>query len=424
MMKVLIYSEYFLPTIGGVQSVVELLARGLTGTGLPRAAFSNSADAKSTLPADSPVRVSPVQVSPVQVSPVEVTVVTGTPAGAMDDSSLPYRVVRRPGFWQLLRLIREADLTHLAGPCFLPMAIAWLIGKPTVIEHHGYQTICPSGSLLVEPKQNPCPGYFMEMKYSVCLRCCAATKGWPGSFRAVLLTFPRRWLGRRAAVNIAISEHVAARLKMPRSRTIYHGVYEGAERACAGPSVVRPPQSDSLHVAYVGRLVTEKGVPVLLQAVRHLHNLGMPVRVSIIGDGPERASLEKLSNELCVSASVTFRGEIIGAGLDHALTGVEALVIPSVCEETFGLSAIEQMMQGRLVIAADIGGLSEVVGDAGLRFPAGDSRALAACLERLIDDRSLAQSLGSAAYERATKLFRLDRMIDAHAAVYRELLAQ
>jgi glycosyltransferase involved in cell wall biosynthesis len=409
MMKVLIYSEYFLPTVGGVQTVVSLLARGLTGADLARADLSNSAGAKSI----------PSTGSPARDSPIEVTVVTGTPAGAMDDSALPYRVVRRPSFWRLLRLIRKADLMHLAGPCFLPMAIAWLIGKPMVIEHHGYQTICPSGSLLIEPQQNPCPGYFMEKKYAVCLRCCAGTKGWAGSIRAVLLTFPRRWLGRQAAVNIAISEHVAARLKMPRSRTIYHGVESAGDMALAGRW-----STDDIHAAYLGRLASEKGVPVLIHAVRHLQEMGQPVKVSIVGDGPERARLEMLSKELGTDASVTFLGERRGRELDQALIGVEALVIPSVCEETFGLSAIEQMMQGRLVIAADIGGLSEVVGEAGLRFPAGDSRALAACLERLIKDRSLAASLGSAAYERATKLFRLDRMIDAHAAVYRELLAQ
>jgi glycosyltransferase involved in cell wall biosynthesis len=409
MMKVLIYSEYFLPTVGGVQTVVSLLARGLAGSNLSRADFSNSANATSALPPDFPAKD----------SSIEVTVVTGTPAGAMDDSALPYRVARRPGFWRLLRLIREADLMHLAGPCFLPMAIAWLIGKPMVIEHHGYQTICPSGSLLVEPQQNPCPGYFMEKKYAVCLRCCASTKGWAGSIRAVLLTFPRRWLSRQAAVNIAISEHVAARLKMPRSRTIYHGVESASDTTLAG----RWP-TDDIHVAYLGRLVGEKGVTVLIHAVRHLQQMGHPVKVSIVGDGPERARLETLSKELGTDASVTFLGQRRGRELDQALTGVDALVIPSVCEETFGLSAIEQMMQGRLVIAADIGGLSEVVGEAGLRFPAGDSRALATCLERLIEDRSLAASLGSAAYARATKLFSLDRMIDAHAAVYRELLVQ
>src|ERR1700735_2597387 len=412
MMKVLIYSEYFFATVGGVQTVVSLLARGLAGADLARADLagadlSNSAGAKS------------ISGSPAKDSPLEVTVVTGTPAGAMDDSSLPYRVVRKPVFWQLLRLIREAGLLHLAGPCLLPMAIAWLIGKPMVIEHHGYQTICPSGSLLMEPQQNPCPSYFMKKKYAVCLRCCAGTRGWVGSIRAVLLTFPRRWLSRQAAVNIAISEHVAARLKMPRSRTIYHGVESPGVTAFAG----RWP-TGNIHVAYVGRLVSEKGLPVLIQAVRHLQELGQPVKASIIGDGSERARLETLSKQLGTDSTVTFFGERRGRELDQALMGVEALVIPSVCEETFGLSAVEQMMQGRLVIAADVGGLSEVVGDAGLRFPAGDARALAACLKRLIEDRSLAQSLGSAARQRATELFRLDRMIEAHAAVYREVVIQ
>jgi glycosyltransferase involved in cell wall biosynthesis len=80
------------------------------------------------------------------------------------------------------------------------------------------------------------------------------------------------------------------------------------------------------------------------------------------------------------------------------------------------------MMRGRLVIAADIGGISEVLGDAALKFPPGDSEALAWAMRRVLQDPTLIDSLGSKARDRAKCLFKRRKMIEEHAAVYRNLL--
>ena len=69
--------------------------------------------------------------------------------------------------------------------------------------------------------------------------------------------------------------------------------------------------------------------------------------------------------------------------------------MPSEWEETAGLAAIEQMMRAGVVVAANIGGLSEIVGDAGLTFPAKDSAALAARLQQIYQNPSLLTSLGA-----------------------------
>ena len=90
--------------------------------------------------------------------------------------------------------------------------------------------------------------------------------------------------------------------------------------------------------------------------------------------------------------------------------------MPSQWEETAGLAAIEQMMRAGVVVAADIGGLSEIVGDAGLTFRAKDAAALAARLHQIYDNPSLLTSLGSAARARATQLFNLDSMIQTACA--------
>jgi glycosyltransferase involved in cell wall biosynthesis len=391
-LKILIYGEYFPPVVGGVQTAMNLLAKGLVDL--------NSRQGENDDPRE-----------------IEVTVATRTAADGMDDSAFPYRIVRRPRFRQLAKLIRDADVIHLAGPCLLPMAIGWLIGKPVVVEHHGYQAICPNGLLFQQPAETVCSGHFIRRDYSECLRCCSATEGRARGFGSFLLTFPRYWLSRRVAAHIAITNHVSARLNLPRTETVYYGI-EVQDSMSAGEA---PPPPGCLEIAYVGRLVPEKGLPVLLQATKRLRDSGVFCEVKLIGDGPERGNLEKLAETLGLNGVVQFTGDLRNLDLERAVNKVGVVVMPSVWEETAGLSAIEQMMRGRVVIVADIGGLSEVVGEAGLKFAPCDSQALAACIRKVIENPTLAVSLGSMARERAIRLFKLSSMIEGHIAIYREV---
>jgi glycosyltransferase involved in cell wall biosynthesis len=82
------------------------------------------------------------------------------------------------------------------------------------------------------------------------------------------------------------------------------------------------------------------------------------------------------------------------------------------------------MMRGGVVVAADIGGLSEVVGDAGLTFAAKNSASLAARLQQIYQNPSLLASLGAAARSRAKQLFNLDSMIEQHVRLYQEVMAR
>jgi len=390
--KILIYGEYFLPVVGGVQTSMNLLAKGLLEQ------HSNQAN------------------SPHE-GKIDVTVVIGTASDGADDSSFPFRVVRKPGLGRLTELIRDADVIHVAGPCLLPMMIGWLIRKPVVVEHHGYQAICPNGLLFREPSKTVCPGYFGRRRYEKCVRCSSMTMGHLGALRALLLTFPRRWLSGKVAANITISDHVATRLKLPCSRTIYYGI----EESSVVQGNVEPPASNSIRIAYVGRLVAEKGPALLLEAAKRLADDGVCFQLSFIGDGPERVRLEKLAGRLQLRNYTKFTGDLRGSQLEDAVAKIDLVVMPSLCEETAGLAAIEQMMRGRVVIVADIGGLSEVVGEAGLKFVPGDSADLAACVRKVIDNPSLLMSLGTLAHERARQLFRLDSMIEGHVSLYREV---
>jgi glycosyltransferase involved in cell wall biosynthesis len=124
-MKLLVYSHYFAPSVGGVETIVLALARGL-------AELPDSGGAQQ----------------------FQVTLVTQTPAGNYDDSALPFRTIRQPDFVQLWHLVRNSDVVHVAGPALAPLIFGLVARKPLVVEHHGFQTICPNGQLL---SRRPCP---------------------------------------------------------------------------------------------------------------------------------------------------------------------------------------------------------------------------------------------------------------------------
>jgi glycogen synthase len=388
--KVLLYSTDFLPGVGGAQQAVAQLAQGLLARG------------------NKP------------------TVVTKTPAGTFDDRDLTYRVVRNPGFAALWRLIGEADIVHLAGPVFVPLMIGLLRRKKIVIEHHGYQAICPNGLLLYAPRQNACPGHFLAGQYAECVRCVAKANGtangttnsWTSAIWQLLIAFPRRWMCRRVSANAAISQHVERRLRLPRSRTVYYGVPDLRGEAIAS----LPASSAPVCFAFVGRLVEEKGLTVLLEAASRIRKRGFDFRLKFIGDGPERARLEELVLQDGLRSQVIFMGSLNGEAFRRATADVAAVIVPSIMEETAGLAAIEQMMRGRLVIASDIGGLGEVVGETGLKFSAGDAEQLASCMQRVLQEPGIVNEIGTRARQRTLKLFSEPRMIEEHLDLYREVL--
>jgi len=119
-MKILIYSHYFAPSIGGVEFIVQSLASGLAKL--------------RTLHGDREF---------------DVIAITEVAAENFSDEAFPFQIVRQPGPLELWRLVRESDVLHAAGPALLPIFFGWLMRKRVVIEHHTYQSVCPNGMLPV-----------------------------------------------------------------------------------------------------------------------------------------------------------------------------------------------------------------------------------------------------------------------------------
>jgi glycosyltransferase involved in cell wall biosynthesis len=385
-MNLLIYSHYFAPSVGGVESIVRSLAAGI-------AELRTANGDREFI----------------------VTVVTETPAGSCDDTKFPFRVVRRPGTMRLWQFVRASDVIHAAGPAFLPMFLAWLSRKRFVVEHHGYQATCPNGLFVHQPERSICPGHFQAGRYGQCFGCLRAELS-SGTTAAKLLTFmfPRNWLARAATTNIAVTGHVDNRQKLPHTKVVYHGLEDPL------PNPDRSISSRKLRIAYVGRLVPEKGILVLLDAAKILKAEGCDFEIRIIGDGSERAKLQDIIRRDHLEPFTSITGFLTGEAFVRALRDISVVVMPSTWEETAGLAAIEQMMRGRLVIAADIGGLTEILGDTGLKFVPGNAASLADCLRTVIKNPALIGSFGEKARSRALQMFQRSKMLTEHAQIYRQ----
>jgi len=384
-MKVLIYTHSFAPNIGGQETIVMVQAQGLART-------SSSASARAA----------------------ELTLATPTPQDGMNDATLPFRVIRQPSWMALFRLIRDADVVHLAGPILLPTILALLLRKPICVEHHGFQTICPNGQLFYEPDQSSCPGHFMARRYGKCIHCNAA-RGKLRSLKMVLLTFVRRWMCQQVKMNVLPTAWLSTLLQLKKMETIVHGL----------PSLPGTPRASATLpfpvFVFVGRLVSTKGVHVLLEASQLLKSKGLQFRVKIIGEGPERDALEKTVRNLRIQDIVCFLGYVPDDALEETLADAAAVVVPSLAGEVFGMVAAQNMQRGRLVIVSDIGALSEVVGNSGMRIAPGDASALANCMESVIRNPSIREELGQKGPERVAQCFSADQMITEHLRLYEEL---
>ena len=387
--NLLIYAHSWAPAVGGVEAITKTLAEGLTNCSESRSGGS-----------------------------IKVTLVTLTDADGMNDSLFPFQVVRCPSLWRLSQLIRSADIVHLAGPALLPLALSWVLKKCTVLEHHNYQSVCPNGLLIQHPDLTVCPGHFGAGHYRECVRCNSDMLGEVNSVRELLLAFPRRWLAKRVAASVAPTHHVKLRVALPNTQVIYHGV----GHTDPTPESLDEPAKNSVCFAFIGRLVKEKGVADLLRAARDLAVEGCDFRVKIVGDGPERGTLEALAEEFGLKKRIEFTGSVSNASISNVLSEAVAVVMPSTWEEVAGLVALEQMMRGRLVIAADIGGLGETVDGFGLKFPPGDITALKLCMRQTLENASLSTQMGKRAQINAAHKFSEERMVEEHLHLYRRIM--
>ncbi|MEX2155297.1 MAG: glycosyltransferase [Gemmatimonadales bacterium] len=179
---------------------------------------------------------------------------------------------------------------------------------------------------------------------------------------------------------------------------------------------------EGLAIGFVGRLVPNKGLDNLLQALALLR--GSRWRLTVVGDGPERERLEALASELRLAARVRWTGGLPTEQVANLWPDLDVVVQPSRAlphwRESNGHVLIEAMAHEVAVVGSDSGVIPELIGDAGVVVPAGDVPALAAALER-IGDEAERRPLARAARARALRLYSDDAIAERTLEFWKQL---
>jgi L-malate glycosyltransferase len=212
---------------------------------------------------------------------------------------------------------------------------------------------------------------------------------------------------------VAAEAHEFGGVPAQKIVVVYNGIPEGA-------FVNTPPASLTTTapvILCVANLFAYKGHRYLLEAVAHLRDRGADCTLVLIGDGPERTTLEALARGLGID--VRFLG--FRTDVDRWLSRADVSVLPSLTE---GMSnaVMEAMAAGKPTVATDVGGTAELLRDRGVLVPPADADALADALELVLGDDALAARLGAAARAWCHRHLRVDAMVARHVGIYGDAL--
>jgi glycosyltransferase involved in cell wall biosynthesis len=189
------------------------------------------------------------------------------------------------------------------------------------------------------------------------------------------------------------------------------------------PDIFSPPsasrENTPVHIAYVGRLVPEKGVDLLLDALQYLKG---DWRATILGQGPEASRLQA---HIHSPERVRMLEHIPSTDMPAFYREIDVLVLPSRSRpnwtEQFGRVLIEAMSCGVAVVGSETGEIPHVIEDAGLTFPENDVSALHRALEKLVQDKALRRTLGVRGRARVLEHFTQHQVAEATVNIYQEL---
>jgi glycosyltransferase involved in cell wall biosynthesis len=216
------------------------------------------------------------------------------------------------------------------------------------------------------------------------------------------------------------------RLDLPRVTIVPPGY--SPLRASSAPGTFRSQYGiPGPYLLFVGRLASNKGLLPLVDAFADLTRRHAEATLVLVGtDGGMRSRVEARAQALGLGAKLRLLGHVADESvLADAYAGARATVLPSEYE-AFGLVLLESLAQGTPVVASRVGGIPEFVEDgrAGLLCPPGDASALAAALNRLWEDETLARELGRYGREQVVPKYTWSRVVDGLEQVYREVVGR
>ena len=265
----------------------------------------------------------------------EVKLVSQVPA--TDSKFFPFEVIRQPSWQELLVLTRWCDVYFQGCISLKGIWPLLIIRKPWVVTHQNWYCR-PDGTI-----------------------------GWQDYLKRYLT---------HLSTNIPASLALAEQLKT--SYTVIPNPYRD------DTFYEMPEVSRNKELVFLGRLVSDKGVHLLLDALANLKQLGLTPKLTIIGSGPEESKLRQQVKQLDLIDYVDFVGIKVGNELAKLLNTHKILVVPSLWQEPFGIVALEGIACGCVVVGSELGGLKDAIGSCGVTFPNGDVNALTQVLLDLL----------------------------------------
>jgi glycosyltransferase involved in cell wall biosynthesis len=263
-----------------------------------------------------------------------VTVVTDTPRNGHEEPG-DLEVVRGPSIVKKIRLAQWADVYVRSGNSLKSLPWPVLTGTPHVTIHHR-------------------PLAESHMKSVRLLMERGAT-----------------FLCHNVAVSTAVAETLPG-----RTTTIPNTFRTTFDQSDAD-------KNKREGLLFVGRLVSRKGIDVAVEALRDLRDRGERETLTICGDGPERETLEAKVRQLKLEDAVHFEGWSSPEELAEKYRNAAATLVPS-RKEPFGIVALESIASRCPVVASNVGGLPEAVGDCGILVEPESPEALADGIEKAL----------------------------------------
>ena len=295
MMKILISSHAYAPSIGGIETVTAVLADEFSRRGH------------------------------------SVKIVTQTPGETLENVS------RSPSSGLLVSLLKWCDVYWQNNLSLRTIWPALFMRKPIVVTHQGSY--------------------------------CRPTNGIDLALRTQRIVANR-------VTGVAISQYVASFFSPPP--IVIPNPFD------AGVFRNNGTTGRNLDLIFVGRLVSEKGVDLLLNALGDLKRRSLEPQLTIVGSGPEETKLRHLTSDLRLDGQVQFVGSKRDEALAKELQRHKILVVPSRYDEPFGVVALEGIACGCAVIGSNGGGLPQAIGPCGVMFANGDVDALSEKIATLL----------------------------------------
>lgn len=325
-MRILLDSNFFYPSVGGVEMMSEGLARAWKSFGH------------------------------------QVCITTNTPLNGHDEL-LDLKVSRRPSFVAKNRLAQWADVFVRSGNSLRSLPWPLLTQTPHVAIHHRPLADSHMGIL------------------------------------RLLIERGSTYLCHNVAVSTSVAKTIPG--EVTRIPNTFRSVFDQPEAVEEGRE----------GLLFVGRLVSRKGVDVALEALAHLQDRGLGTSLKICGDGPDRGTLEARAQQLGLENSIEFKGWTSPEKLADYYRQSAATLIPS-RKEPFGIVALESIASRCPVVASNVGGLPEAVGDCGILVEPEASQVLAAAIEKILRP-DVRTSLLSPMSEHIDR-HRIDRIADEY----------